>query len=263
MLQKVFLSNRVTYTAIVLNAMVIFLLAFPHIELEKGVWLLRLDTFFVFFFILEAIVKIRYFKPKNYFSSTWNVFDFTIVLLSLPSLFMPFLPELPDLSAILVLRLLRLFRLFRFFAFVPHLQQLIQGLGRAFKASIFVLIAMALYNFILAVFSCHFFGEYDKEHFGDPIISLFTIFQIFTLEGWNDIPNTIALNSNESIAGWCRIYFVFVVLTGGIFGLSITNAIFVDEMTIDNTVVLEEKIDKLQEQINHLQVLIEENSKNG
>ncbi|MFK7906638.1 MAG: hypothetical protein AB8B69_16020, partial [Chitinophagales bacterium] len=59
-----------------------------------------------------------------------------------------------------------------------------------------------------------------------------------------------------------RLYFVFVVLTGGIFGLSITNAIFVDEMTIDNTVVLEEKIDKLQEQINKLQSFIEEKSKN-
>ncbi len=263
MLRKIFLSNRVTYAAIVLNAVVIFLLAFPHIEGQKGAWLLWLDTFFVFFFILEAIVKIQYFKTQNYFSSAWNTFDFIIVLLSIPSLLMTFLPGLPDLSAILVLRLMRLFRLFRFFAFVPHLQQLIEGLGRAFRASIFVLIAMALYNFILAVFSCHFFGEYDKEHFGDPIISLFTIFQIFTLEGWNDIPNGIALNSSESIAGWCRIYFVFVVLTGGIFGLSITNAIFVDEMTIDNTVVLEDKIDKLQDQIDHLQGLIEENSKNG
>ncbi|MGB1241638.1 MAG: ion transporter [Chitinophagales bacterium] len=262
MLKKIFLSNKITYSVIVLNAVVIFLLSFPNIDEDLKWLLIWEDIFFVLFFIFEAIVKLTHYKPKAYFKDGWNIFDFIIVIVSLPSLLMPFIPSLPDLSFILLLRLLRLFRLFRFFAFVPNLQQLLEGLGRAFKASIFVLIALALYNFILAVFSCQLFGQYSVEHFGDPIISFFTIFQMFTLEGWNDIPNTIALNSNGTVGGWCRLYFVFVVLTGGIFGLSITNAIFVDEMTIDNTVVLEKKIDKLQEQINNLQSFIEEKSKN-
>lgn len=261
MFQKIFLSNRITYTAIVLNAVVIFLLSFPQIDDDIKWLLIWEDTLFVIFFILEAVVKIKHYTIKGYFKDNWNIFDFAIVVLSLPSLLMPLIPALPDLSFILLLRLLRLFRLFRFFAFVPNLQQLLEGLGRAFKASIFILIALALYNFILAVFSCQLFGQYS-EHFEDPIISFFTIFQMFTLEGWNDIPAAIALNSNSSIGGWCRLYFVFVVLTGGIFGLSITNAIFVDEMTIDNTVVLEEKIDKLQAQINQLQEFLEEKSNN-
>lgn len=262
MLQKIFLSNRITYIAIVLNAVVIFFLSFPQVDKDVTWTLLLFDTLFVVFFILEAVVKLKHYKPKAYFNENWNIFDFIIVVLSLPSLLIPIVPSLPNLSFILLLRLLRLFRLFRFFAFVPHLQQLIEGLGRAFRASIFILIALTLYNFILAVFSCQLFGKYSTEHFGDPIISFFTIFQMFTLEGWNDIPNTIALNSSGSIGGWCRLYFVFVVLTGGIFGLSITNAIFVDEMTIDNTIVLEKKIDTLQEQINQLQEFLEEKSTN-
>ncbi|MEZ4887348.1 MAG: ion transporter [Chitinophagales bacterium] len=257
-----FLSNRITYSAIVLNAVVIFLLSFPNIDNDFEWILLWLDTFFVLFFVFEAISKIHYFKPSAYFNDKWNTFDFAIVVLSLPSLLMPIIPALPDLSFMLLLRLFRLVRLFRFFGFVPHLQQLIEGLGRAFKASIFILMALALYNFILAVFSCHLFSKYSVEHFGDPIISFFTIFQMFTLEGWNDIPNTIELNSNGSIGGWCKLYFAFVVLTGGIFGLSITNAIFVDEMTIDNTAILEEKIDHLQQQINQLQTFLEEKSNN-
>ena len=262
MLQKTFLSHKITYTAIVLNAVVLFLLSFPEIDSNTKQLLLCLDTFFVLFFIAEAVVKIKSYKSNIYFKDKWNLFDFIIVVLSLPSLLMPLIPSLPDLSFLLLLRLLRLFRLFRFFGFVPHLKQLIEGLGRAFRASLFVLIALVLYNFILALFSCHLFGKYSVEHFGDPIISFYTIFQMFTLEGWNDIPAIIALNSNETVAAWCRLYFVFVVLTGGIFGLSITNAIFVDEMTIDNTAVVEEKIDSLQEQINQLQAFLEEKSKN-
>ncbi|MFK7906226.1 MAG: ion transporter, partial [Chitinophagales bacterium] len=188
MLQKIFLSNKITYSVIVLNAVVIFLLSFPNIDEDLKWLLIWEDIFFVLFFIFEAIIKLKHYKPKIYFSDNWNIFDFVIVVVSLPSLVMPFVPSLPDLSFILLLRLLRLFRLFRFFAFVPNLQQLLEGLGRAFRASIFVLIALILYNFILAVFSCQLFGKYSVEHFGDPIISLFTIFQMFTLEGWNDIP---------------------------------------------------------------------------
>jgi len=41
-------------------------------------------------------------------------------------------------------------------------------------------------------------------------------------------------------------------LMGGIFGMSLANAVFVDEMTMDNNLELEQKIDRLQEQIQAL-----------
>ena len=58
-----------------------------------------------------------------------------------------------------------------------------------------------------------------------------------------------------------RFYFMFVVLSGGIFGISIANAVFVDEMTIDNNIVLEEKIDLLNDKIERLEVLLLERRK--
>ena len=39
------------------------------------------------------------------------------------------------------------------------------------------------------------------------------------------------------------------VMVGGILGLSLANAVFVDEMTIDNTRELEEKVDVLLEEM--------------
>jgi len=45
------------------------------------------------------------------------------------------------------------------------------------------------------------------------------------------------------------LYFIFVVLTGGIFGLSLVNSIFVDSMVSDNNDELEKKIDSLDSKI--------------
>jgi len=37
---------------------------------------------FTAIFTIEAIIKLRAFGPKDYFSKGWNIFDFTIVLIS-------------------------------------------------------------------------------------------------------------------------------------------------------------------------------------
>ena len=88
---------------------------------------------------------------------------------------------------------------------------------------------------------------------------------MFTVEGWNEIPIIIANAAQKSnpegalytIVG-ARIFFIFVVLTGGIFGMSLANAVFVDEMTMDNNRKLEKKIDKMQKQLVELTKMLKE-----
>ena len=257
MLKRFFILEKYVLTVIVLNAILILLLSFP--ALCDIAWLHYLDHLFIVYFLIEAVLKMRHHGIKGYFVSRWNRFDFLIVLFSLPSLLFMLLP-VPDVSSILMLRVLRLFRLVRlarFFRFVPNLQQLFLGLVRAFKASVFVLVALVIYNVILSIFTCNLFGKAAPQFFGDPMTAAYTIFQMFTLEGWNEIPPVVINNSPAWQGAWIKVYFVFVVLSGGIFGLSIANAVFVDEMTIDNNRVLEEKIDSLTEQIEQLQALLE------
>ncbi len=55
---------------------------------------------------------------------------------------------------------------------------------------------------------------------------------------------------------WFMPVWVFVVLLGGIFGMSLANAVFVDEMTMDNNEVLEDKIDDLTTELKELKDLI-------
>ncbi|MCH2082540.1 MAG: ion transporter [Saprospiraceae bacterium] len=250
--------------AILINAMVIFLMYFP--TLEGNIYLEVVDRIIIFFFFVEACVKLKVLSPRGYFKSNWNRFDFFIVVASLPSLFVP-LFHIPDTSLLIILRLLRLIRLVRFIRFVPHLGKIIAGLGRALQASLFVILALFLLNFLLALFTCHFYADIAPEFFGNPLIASYSIFQLFTVEGWNEIPSIISERlpkgdwQSDLFIGITRFYFAIIVLIGGIFGMSLANAVFVDEMTMDNNVVLEEKIDALQEQINHLQELIRDREK--
>ena len=57
------------------------------------------------------------------------------------------------------------------------------------------------------------------------------------------------------------MYFIFVVFSGGIFGLSLVNSIFVDAMVSDNNDELEKKIDNLETKITLL--INQNNNKNG
>ncbi len=246
--------------AIAINALVICLLYFPeiHTEAKPNHFLHNLDHFFILIFLIEAIVKLVVLKPKGYFADGWNIFDFIIVVASIPSLLtsIPFFAT-HNYAVFTVLRLLRMVRLAKLIKFIPRMKMIMAGLGRALKASVFVMIALMFLNFILAIFTCHFYGEIAPQYFGDPAISAYTIFQLFTVEGWNEIPATLAQQAdNDWLAGLTRFYFVIVVLMGGIFGMSLANAIFVDEMTMDNNQDLEKKIDGLYSEIEELKKML-------
>jgi len=239
---------------ILLNAVVVFLLYFP--AYRHNITLEIIDNIFLLYFIIEAIIKLYQLKPRQYFAVGWNRFDFAIVVGSLPSLLVYFFP-IPNTSLLIILRLFRLIRLIRFIRFVPDLNKIMAGLGRALKASLFVLLALFVLNFLLAIFTCHFYASIAPEYFGDPLISAYSIFQMFTVEGWNEIAGAIVEKTeNPYLIGITRFYFVIIVLLGGVFGMSLANAVFVDEMTLDNNQSLEEKVDALQKEIAELKEML-------
>ena len=249
-----FLQERNILIAIFLNTVVITMLYFPACKYDP--LLVLIDHCFVLLFVIELLVKLWVLKPKPFFDDPWNRFDLIVVGLSLPTLIEPLLP-FQGTSLLLILRLFRLVRLVRFIRFVPNIGQILNGLIRAIKASVFIIIALFFLNFILALFTCHFYGEIAPEFFGDPLISAYSIFQMFTIEGWNEIPAVIAERlENPTLEGLTRAYFVFVVLVGGIFGMSLANAIFVDEMTMDNNKELEKKVNDLTWEIRELKGML-------
>jgi len=248
---KLFLNNKFILFLILLNTLTIFLSGFEFSEQLLSL-INIIDTSITLMFIIEMLVKMIHLKPKGYFGEGWNVFDFILIMISIPSLILfLFKNNSIDLSFILVFRVLRVFRTFRFLKFIPKIDELLAGVQRALKASVFILIGFVVYVFVIGVLSFSLFKNASPEYFSDPLTSLYSTFRIFTVEGWSDIPETIISNTSGT-PFFIYLYFVFILLTGGIFGLSLVNSIFVDAMVSDNNDGLEKKVDELSAKIDIL-----------
>ncbi|MGK0391342.1 MAG: voltage-gated sodium channel [Maribacter sp.] len=269
-LTNLFMSNKFILSAIVLNSVIITWMAFPIFR-EHGVTpyplhslIMNIDQFFIWFFLIELLVKLKKLGINDYFKSNWNKFDFFLVMVSVPSVLLHIAPDafyfIPQTSLILVFRMFRLLRMFRFLKFIPNMEHILKGIGRAAKASVFVFVALIFLNFMFGLFTCHMFCDAAPEKFGDPLIAMYSIFQMFTIEGWYEMPQALEGKLSSSFAeGMAKVYFIMIVLIGGVMGMSLVNAIFVDEMTMDNNDDLEDKVDRLQEQIEELKSIILEN----
>lgn len=238
-----------------LNAVVLFLHAFPaNQHTPFGEFLEWVDYFCMVYFVIEATLKIWLLGARTYFASGWNRFDFFIVIAGLPLLFNP-----PFSSAAIgayaiapLLRMGRFLRFIRVMRFIPNAAHIGQGIVRALKASVGVFLVLLLLNLTLALGATVLFSglEGADPYFGDPFSSIYSLFKVFTVEGWYEIPDTLA--ENGAPPGWIgllRFYFILTVLVGGILGLSLANAVFVDEMTTDNNDELEAMVVELRAEL--------------
>jgi len=248
-LRNLFLDERKVLLAILVNAIVLILLSFPQLATSPPLEVL--DYAFTTFFVFEAIVKLRHFGGRAYFGDNWNRFDFLIVLVSLPSYLILFM-NIPDLSFLAMLRVARVMRFFRFIRFIPNMAQLIYGIRRAFRASVFVLIAFFLFNLMVSLVATHLFGADHPEYFGNPLISFYSTFKTFTIEGWYEIPDAMAETASPAFDFFIRSFFMAVVIMGGLVGLSLINAIFVDEMLRNENDLFERRLNDLNTKINLL-----------
>jgi voltage-gated sodium channel len=257
-LGKILLNDKFILGLIIINSIVIFMQGFELTQFIKST-LIQADNIITMIFLLELVTKVKIFGLKYFIKSNWNIFDAILIVLAIPSLyFWIFNGNSFQLDYLLVLRISRIFKFFRFIRFFPDIDHLIIGIQRALKASIIVLLGFLVYNFVISVLSCFFYRNIAPEYFANPLISFYSIFKIFTVEGWYEIPDYISNNSSEAIGVLTKIYFVLILLTGGIFGLSLVNSIFVDAMVSDNNDELEKKVDSLEKKID---ILIDNNLK--
>ncbi|MCC7479108.1 ion transporter [bacterium] len=250
-------SERTTLFFISLNAAVLFFDAFPAIHASPaGHWLHIIDYGCILFFVLELVLKLILQGRRGYFSQAWNVFDFTVVVLSLPALLVPFgVAQGEGFVAILLLRLIRLSRFMRALRFIPRLERLVAGAQRALRASTGVMLAMLFYLFIFGLAATYLFGQPDSPahaKFSDPLVSMYSMFTVFTVEGWFETPDLIAGESGYWAAHAIRAFFVLAVITGGIILLSLLNAVFVEEMSSDLSEQQEDSFEKLDVELAQL-----------
>jgi voltage-gated sodium channel len=247
------INERLVMTVILVNTMTIFLRSFEWWRAHTESLLFAIDYACTLYFVVEIGLKLRSAGVRAYFSTGWNVVDFIVVLCGVPLLIAPVI-EIQDTSFILVLRVARVMRSFRVLRFVPDAERLWSGVRRGVKASLGVLFALGIYNFVLALCASHLFGDVAPNEFGDPLIALYSMFKVITVEGWYEVPDAIAAGSSPFIGFAARIFFMFAVATGGVLGLSMANAVFIDEMVMDNTRDLEQNVRDLLDEVRALRL---------
>ena len=241
-------NERIVLGAVVLNTTILFLGGFW----PESKWPEICDEFFTIVFLFEAITKISAYGWTAYWKQGWNRFDFIILLVALPSLASMFIDNAMATNPILALRSLRLFKSFKVLRFIPNIQKLLKGLKLACRASFFVLVAFVVFLVLFSILSSTIFGKVAPDYFNNPAISLYSIFRLFSVEGWYEIPEAIASHASPSWGIFARCYFSVLMFIGGIIGMSLINSIFVDAMAEDNNDEVLEKLSQIEKQLKEM-----------
>lgn len=226
---------------ILFNAVLIGLETSHEIMEGYGRWLHFGNDAILAVFIIEAALKITAVAPRveRYFGNGWNLFDFSIVVLSL-------IPATGEFA--LVARLIRVLRVLRLVSAVPQLRLIVATLVRSIPSMGHVILLMSIIFYIYAVTGFHLFHGQDAEHWGTLGAALLTLFQMVTLEGWVDVMDT-AMEAHS----WSWIYFVSFILIGTFVMLNLFIAVVISNLEASKAAELEE----LRDPVTHDEVLRE------
>jgi voltage-gated sodium channel len=242
---------------ILFNAFILFLHSFPNLEAYYPAFDV-MDHVITIFFIVEVIIKIRILGWGRYFAKSWHRFDFLIVVCSAPSilLLIPYMAEiLPNLHFLLVLRVARILKFYRLIEFIPNLKETIKALNRALRASLFLILAFFVFNFVVSLFTHHIFKDVAPQYFGNGLISFYSIVKTVTGEGFN-VADDVAGADTSVINVVIRFYFVAIILSGGIIGLSLVNTVFINEVTREANDEMEERLKNVQQELAEIKALL-------
>ena len=162
-------------------AVVVGMQTYKAFELKHRVILDALDFIVLGIFVLEAVIKIvaEGKKPLNYFKDSWNVFDFSIVVVCL-------LPIEAN-NFVAVLRLARVLRVLKLVSAIPRLQVLVGAVLKSIPSIGYVFILALLHFYIYGCMATFLYSDNDPVHFRNLQTSMLSLFRAVTLEDWTDL----------------------------------------------------------------------------
>jgi voltage-gated sodium channel len=182
---------------ILVNAVTLGLETSDRVLAAVGPALVALDHVILWIFVAELSLKLLA-HGLRFFRSAWNVFDFFIVGIAL----------LPSSGAFSILRALRVLRVLRLVSMVPRMRHVVESLVLALPGLGSIALLLVLFFYIFAVMATRLFGADFPQWFGNLGGSMFSLFQIMTLEGWVDIARTVM---ERYPAAW-MFFLVFILL---------------------------------------------------
>lgn len=176
-----------------------------------------LDRIALAIFLVEIAVKMVAIGPIRFFTRGWNVFDFLVVGIAL----------VPGAGPLSVLRTLRVLRLLRVIKFMPSLRRVVESLLLSLPGISAIAVLMVIIFYVSAVMATAMFGQAFPEWFGSLGKSLYSLFQIMTLESWSaGIVRPVMEHSP-----WAWMFFIPFILVSAFTMLNLFVAVIVDTMS--------------------------------
>jgi voltage-gated sodium channel len=233
-------TQNVIVGVIVVNAVVIGLETWPAATDRFGAILLVLDGAALAIYVVELLIKMFVYRWR-FFTSGWNIFDFVIVGIAL----------LPTGGGFSILRALRVLRVLRLLSAIPQMRRVVQALFGAVPAMGAVILLLVLVFYVSAVMATKLFGSTFPEWFGSIGASLYSLFQIMTLESWS----MGIVRPLMTAYPYAWLFFVPFVLVSSFVVLNLFIAIIVNSM---HTVEAEEETSRQDEVAHQIALLREE-----
>jgi voltage-gated sodium channel len=159
---------------IIANAIVLGLESDAANRAQHGQVLQALDTACLVLFVVELSLKLAAYRGL-FWRNGWNWFDFAVVGIAL----------VPGAGVWAVLRALRVLRVLRLLTVVPQLRKVVAAFLHAIPGLGGVMAVMTIFFYTAAVLATNLFGASHPQWFGSLGGSLYTLFQVMTLESWS------------------------------------------------------------------------------
>ncbi|XP_063059534.1 cation channel sperm-associated protein 1-like [Engraulis encrasicolus] len=179
---------------VLLNTGLLVAQTYQSIAIRTGWFMAALDGAFISIYLMEFVLKFMVWGFL-YFKNTWNNIDFFIILISMIDFALPFIQtgSLNDQAAAVfqflkifkASRAIRAFRVLRTIKFLQSLMTIISTCIQSFQSMGAIIILMFTFLLMFAVIFREMFSQTDPEHFGSMFRTIFTLFQLLTLDDWS------------------------------------------------------------------------------
>lgn len=220
-------------TLIIANALVLGLLTYRANFSPGTLTVLEfLDNAITWFFVAEIALKLYVYRWQ-FFKDGWNVFDFSVIAISL----------IPGASAFTVLRALRVLRVLRLLRFVPMMKRITEALLKSIPGMGAILAVIILVIYVGAVMATNMYGNTVNadvhDMFGALPDSALTLFQLMTMDGWSDILGTVTDDGHP----YAWIFFIIFIFVGSFAILNLFIALVVEALTNEQKAALDEQME--------------------
>ncbi len=239
---------------ICLNALVFGVQTSVWARTHCGKLLTGIDSVCLAVFTVELVLKLAVYN-RRFCKDPWNIFDFIVVAVS-------FVPDCGMFSSV---RLFRILRIFKLISGIRHMRIILGAIVKSVRGIMWTGSLLVLIYYVYGILGTHLFGAAFEDWFGSLGKSVYTLFQVMTLESWSmGIARPVI-----AAYPYAWVYFITYILMTSFLVMNIVVGIVLTSITeccqaeepVAKKSSLREELSKLKEQIAAVEAALEKEEK--